>query len=369
MSTDSLIITQLIDALRKNESRALETAIKTFLHLETPNPTSTSLFPEPLCEGVEAKDCANLLEKCISGDDKKSAECRDKLQELSRTLTQGSLKNVNNVMARNVCRTLGINYNSSNPVNEWLAELEKKDKDATKNIKENGSLMHIIRTFVDSAKNLKPNNSRRNISTLPTFSFKQAGGGILENDTFWQYSDTIKTLVSMRGGGQPILNKTYEEIVLMYNRFVESLKRNGKQIDNADDEHIRQLLGQIKSNETKLTKIVTYIDAFNKLKNDPRLTDEDKQLLNNSTVTVDLLEQLNKKYEEYSKKRQTTVTICMNMFGTLHQATKHRASSEREYQVDTALLNIRPSTQVPTNSSFLVGTAPTAPTANKYFSW
>ena len=354
----------------------LITALKAYLKdfLPTSNEQASQILrPEPMCEGVDAGKCAELLEKCISGDNNRALECRNQLQTISATLNKGGLKNVNNVLARKVCKTLGIDYNSGNPVGEWLATLEKVSSADAKNIKENGSLMHIIRTFVASAKNVtQGKNDRSNlIVNLPSFtSTIQNGGGILANDTFLQYSDSIKTIVSMRGGAQPTLNKTSAELVLMYNRFVESLKSNNKKIDDNDDETIRRLLGQIKENEKKLEGIVLYIDRYNKLKNHPQLTAEDKALFDKNPVTVQLLEDLNKKYAEYSNKRQKNVEICINMFGSLNLASKHKSSSEQPFTVDVNKLVVKDNTAapdsrfaVPTDSKFAVSSA------KKYFSW
>ena len=340
-------LSNLSSALGSNDNDAIRNALSAYLKDESVNPpTSTYLKPETLenqCgsyskngkdEGVDASVCKKILTDCVAGKD--SSTCSVALREIVATNALASgIKNMNGEMARNIVKTLNIDLNSANPVNDWVSRMPV---DAGKTIGENGALMTIITNFVNLAKNptVDPRSiefSRRRvvaISSLPprtprvyiTKGGSQNGGGsVIAANTYQQYSDSLKTFVAMQNGGSAHHSKVYDEFSNIYNTFVNSLRNQGKQIDENDDRTIRRTLDDLKSVEHKLGKVVSYISKYEELKSRPELKEE----LATNPVTVDLLESLNKKYKELKEKHSLksgkflSITDALNKIVNLEQ--------------------------------------------------
>jgi uncharacterized protein YukE len=71
-----------------------------------------------------------------------------------------------------------------------------------------------------------------------------------------------------------------------------------KQVAEEDDKKIRDLLAQLKSSEEKLNQVAGYLGNFEKIKNDPRVS----ELMNQDKMTAEMLEQLKEKYNKYKKQ-------------------------------------------------------------------
>jgi hypothetical protein len=254
--------------------------------------------------------------------------CKASLDQLvndpsRRNVLADGIKGMDGRMAREVCKTLGIDYNLPHAVNTWIGDLMSKDSSAGLAIKNNTPLMDIIQSFAVAAanpalnsKSLAFSRAKAAMSVLPipvrvprTYEQKSdspflTGGGRnikLVANTYEQYTDSLKRLASMSGGGAE-LNRTHDEIANIYNSFVFSLQARGKQIAENDNIKIRHEIDKLRLIEEKLSKVVTYIARYNAL-----LNSEDKEvrgLVANGTINVDLLEKLNVKYEELKKKHE-----------------------------------------------------------------
>jgi chromosome segregation ATPase len=231
------------------------------------------------------------------------------------------IKGMDGRMARQVCQTLGINFDLPNAVDVWMRDLLASDATSAKAINSNAPLMDIIKSFAVAAANPALNSKslafsrvKAAMTVLPipvrtprTYEHKSdtfTGGGRnvkLVANTYEQYTDSLKRLASMSGGGAE-LNKTHDEIANIYNSFVYSLQAKGKQIDNNDHLKIRHEIDKLRALEEKLSKVVIYITRYNALLNssDPEI----QRLVSNGTINVDLLENLNNKYEELKKKHE-----------------------------------------------------------------
>jgi hypothetical protein len=282
-------------------------------------------FERKCGEGVSASECKGIIDQCLAGD---STTCKQLLADIvnnpnrANVLADG-IKGMDGRMARQVCKTLGIDYNLPHAVNTWIGDLMSKDSAAGLAIKNNTPLMDIIQSFAVAAANPELNSkslafsrAKAAMSVLPIMPRiprnyqPQSGGGFLTGggrniklvaNTYEQYTDSLKRLASMSGGGAE-LNKTHDEIANIYNSFVFSLQARGKQIDKNDNERIRHEIDKLRLIEEKLSKVVTYIARYNAL-----LNSEDKEvrgLVASGVITEDLLEQLNVKYEELKKKHE-----------------------------------------------------------------
>jgi hypothetical protein len=308
----------------------LQSALSAFLKKEVPVPTSQFLKEQPYerkCgEGVNAEECKAIIDQCLSGDKRDQNNCKAVLADLvndpsrQKVLADG-IKGMDGRMARSVCKTLGINFDLPNAVDVWMGNLNTQNSSAATAIKDNSPLMDIIRSFAVAAanpalntKSLAFSRAKAAMSVLPipvrtprTYEHKSDSGFLIGGgrnvklvaNTYEQYTDSLKRLASMSGGGAE-LNRTHDEIANIYNSFVYSLQARGKQIDNDDHLKIRHEIDKLRAIEDKLSKVVSYITRYNALLNssDPEI----RKLVDVGKINVDLLHQLNGKYDELKKK-------------------------------------------------------------------
>ena len=309
----------------------IQNALASYLKKTVPNSSSELLkgvttLNKQCGPGVDAEECKAIIDQCISGDVSNQARCKQVLSDLvtnpsrQKALADG-IKGMDGRMARQVCKTLSIDYELPNAVDTWVKNLLVTDATAARAIKDNAPLMDIITSFVVAAANplLNPKSlgfskMKAAMSVLPiptrtprTYEHKSdafTGGGNKVNliaNTYEQYTDSLKRLASMSGGGAE-LNKTHDEIANIYNSFVYSLRANGKEIDSNDNLKIRHELDKLRAIEEKLSKVVIYITRYNALLNSS--DKEVQQLIAKGTIDVNLLEQLNVKYEELKKRHE-----------------------------------------------------------------
>jgi len=333
MSSELTSLKSALASARGDDS-SIQAALAAYLKKAVPSASGQIFEEQPFArkcgEGVSADECKAIIDNCVSGNAEDQEKCKSFLSDFVRdhagrgkALADG-IKGMDGRMARNVCGTLGIDYNNPNGLDAWMRDLMSKSGSAAVAINSNAPLMDIIKSFVVAASNPSINSkslefSRRKASlsaVLPipartprTYEHKSdsaflTGGGRnvkLVANTYEQYTDSLKRLASMSGGGAE-LNRTHDEIANIYNSFVYSLKAKGKEIDSNDNLKIRHEIDKLRAIEEKLSKVVTYITRYNALLNS---SDKDVQgLVANGTITVDLLEKLNVKYEELKKKHE-----------------------------------------------------------------
>lgn len=325
-------LSQLKTALGSNDGEQIRYALSAYLK-EDVRASSELLRPEPIDKscgaGVDANACAEVITSCLEGGN--VGQCVNTLEGISAQLKDG-IRGMNSELAFKVCKNLGIELGAVNPKGEWIAKIQNSDAGAAAKIANNSVLQHIIGSFIVAAQNPLVDSksidfTQRRIELTATIKPRsprmlvkvQSGGGMARSsfNKYVQYADSLKTVVSMRGGAeQPILNKTYDELANIYNNFVNSLRAQGKQIDANDNERIRQLLSELKYTEEKLMKVVQYIAKYNEVRNNPAFKDE----LARSPVTASLLEDLNKKYEALQEKQKKKVFNFLSISDALNKA-------------------------------------------------
>jgi len=325
-------LSQLKSALLSNRGEDIRYALSAYLK-EDVRASSELLRPEPIEKscgaGVDANACASVITSCLEGGN--VGQCVSTLESISAQL-KGGMKGMNSELALKVCKNLGIQINAKDPLGEWLSRIAVSDAAAASKIGANSVLVLIISSFIVAAQNPLVDSrsfdfTQARIALGATIKAKtprinvkvQSGGGMARStfNKYVQYADSLKTVVSMRGGAeQPILNKTYDELANIYNNFVNSLRAQNKQIDANDNERIRQLLSELKYTEEKLQKVVQYIAKYNQVKNHPSFKDE----LATNPVTASLLEDLNKKYEALQEKQKKKVYNFLSISDALNKA-------------------------------------------------
>jgi len=326
-------LSQLKNAIESTNPDQIRYALSAYLK-EDVHASSELLKPEPIEKacglGVEANTCADVISSCLEGGN--LGQCVNTLESIAPQLKNG-IKGMNSELAFKICKNLGIELNAKDPKGEWLNRIAISNAAAATKIGNNSILNFIIGSFVVAALNplvdsksldfatkrieltenvIKPRTARISVKV-------QSGGGMGRNsfNKYVQYADSLKTVVSMRGGAeQPILNKTYDELANIYNGFVNSLRAQDKQIDANDDQRIRQLLSELKYTEEKLMKVVQYIAKYNEIKNHPAFKEE----LSRSPVTASLLEDLTKKYEALQEKQKKKVYNFLSISDALNKA-------------------------------------------------
>ena len=341
--------TELQQALSRGDSEEIRYALSAFLKKDV-RASSQVLRPEPINSQcgttVDAQTCKSILSNCLENSNMN--KCIDNLESIKNNLSNG-FTGMNSTLALDVCKTLGINLNVPNPKEEWISRIEVADAAAAKKIAVNQTLQNIIHNFIVAAQNPLVDSksyefTQRRIQLSSTIRprtprgliTRQTGGGDSETyifNRYIQYADSLKSIVSMTGGGaQPILNETYDELANIYNNFVNHLKAQGKQVEDSDNERIRQLLSELKYTEEKLRKVVIYIARYNEVRNNPVFKDE----LNRNPVTATLLEDLTKKYETLQAKQKKKVYNFLSISDVLNKAVN------LEDKVDEILERIGP---------------------------
>lgn len=325
-------LSQLKTALGSRDTEQIRYALSAYLK-EDVRASSDLLRPEPIEQscgtGVDANVCASVITSCLEGGN--VGQCVNTLESISANL-KGGIKGMNSELAFKVCKSLGVELNAKNPYAEWISRIQVADNDAAVKIAKNSVLGQIIGSFIVAAQNPLVDSksfdfTQKRIALSSTIKTRtprmtarvQSGGGMSRSsfNKYIQYADSLKTVVAMRGGaGQPILNKTYDELANIYNNFVNSLRAQDKQIDANDNERIRQLLSELKYTEEKLMKVVQYIAKYNEVRNHPSFKDE----LAASPVTASLLEDLNKKYEALQEKQKKKVFNFLSISDALNKA-------------------------------------------------
>ena len=324
-----------------NNSENIRYALSAYLKEEQPltkvlSSTSAFLTPEPVNDtcgaGVDAKVCGDVITNCLDGSN--VGKCVSTLEGLVPQLKNG-FKNMNSELALKVCGVLGIQIDAVDVdvYTQWIAQISAKDSVAGEKIAKNSALTHIIKSFIVAARNplVDPKSiefAQRRIALTATIKPRtprmlvqvvgQSGGGVRRNtfNRYAQYSDSLKSVASMTGGATPLLNTTYDELANLYNNFVTSLRLNNKQIDADDNNRIRQLLSELKYTEGKLKQVVHYINRYEAVRSNP----EFKSLIDNSPVTVDLLAQLEAKYNTYQAKQQRKIGSFLSITDALNKA-------------------------------------------------
>jgi len=338
MSTNLI---QLKAALSSGSHEQARNLLSAYLKEDVQVNPPSFLSPEPLEKGVcgpkvDASTCVALLNGCLEGNSKD--QCVSGLASIKDKLKNG-IEGLNGELARKVCKTLGINVNDGEgALKNWLAGINAaasgtSDHKAAQTIGSNQELINIISSFVVAAQNPLTDTSAiaftqkrillsNNLIKPKTSRFVgggQFGGGMRNNsyNRYVQYADSLRRLASMTGGSQPMLNETYNELANMYKSFVETLRNKGKQIEQNDDLRIRQLLSELKYTEERLKKVVLYIARYQELQNNP--DKEVKALLDQNSVSADLLTKLNEKYEKLKTTHKRRVFSLTSITDTLHQ--------------------------------------------------
>jgi len=315
-----------------NDSDEQTKTLKAYLKSQVPassgNLFGVQKFERTCGEGVSADECKGIIDSCLNGDGADMHKCTTFLKDITtnypgrnKALADG-IKSMDGRMARKVCENLGIDYNAPNNVDFWIKDIISKNPTAGNSINSNAPLMEIIKSFSVAAANPSVNSkslefSRRKAalsSALPIpvrtprlyehIESGFRGGGIkakLVANTYEQYTDSLKRLASMSGGGAE-LNRTHDEIAHIYNSFQFSLKAKGKEIDKNDDLKIRHEIDKLAKIEKNLSDLVSYITRYNSLLNSKDANVQ--SLIAKGTINIDLLEQLNLKYEQLKKKHE-----------------------------------------------------------------
>jgi hypothetical protein len=222
--------------------------------------------------------CISLLEKCIKGDATCLEGFAESLQLLrSRGIVYDPLRD--SAIITDLLIKLGINIKVANPISAWIEELKKtnpnpREIDRIQAIESNAPLMALLNGFVVTRTNpaigtsefnelMRNTNrfhlSRRFISTpmlhisdlkrrntpQPVNHFVQIGGGEILSGKDIRLFDYLKNNFIMTGGGShQSYVLTAPELKKIYDDLNADLRRNGKEILEADRVHIEGLYEQ-----------------------------------------------------------------------------------------------------------------------------
>ena len=330
MSFNDNDIVNLYNSLKSKKSEGVRQSLTTLLKTNpliggTPPATgAVGGAPGETCElgghkFVEGTTCAAIITDCLAG--KKCAV--EQFEELRDLIDSGKVvvsEEKDRKIIADLLKQLKINPGSTQSVRLWLAALP--DTEEGKKIKSNSSLLRLLYTFskiinpvLESPEELCKDTYAETLQLRPSKvvqrdcdydltripmrgEFKQAGGGAVNNSDFLRYIDNINNIASMRGGGDYEAINVFSHIENLYGGFVNSLKDMSKQVAEEDDKKIRDLLAQLKNSEEKLNQVAGYLGNFDKIKNDPRIS----ELMNQDKVTAEMLEQLKEKYNKYKKQ-------------------------------------------------------------------
>jgi hypothetical protein len=353
MSTEQSLLTNLSAALNSRGPEEVQRALTSYLKADegmSLPPVKSNMFkPQSLnasCgisaeAGAEASECANLIERCVKGEN----DCIEEFVNLSDKIARGVVftSKADDQIIRNVLRSLGIDINEDKPVEKWLVRITSKNAEAAAKIAGTTNLIKVLKTFVVKALNPSFNTDevqeslvvgdskipmRKGLASekviiaadqIPKRRSPNAqNGGGDENqpkDTYTRYIEGIKEILNMRGGADEVaLADTYEHFAGIYQSFIDRLKSQGKQIDPSDDAHIRQLLSLIKTTEEKLNKVTKYIIRYKALESHPEMKDK----LGNP-ITIQTLEELNKKYEELKSSYKSKAGDFSAILDSIHK--------------------------------------------------
>jgi hypothetical protein len=182
---------------------------------------------------------------------------------------------------------------------------------------------------------------------LPSSGTPRIGGGNMigggsmfdsfnnkRNVSMVRYLDSIERNYKMIGGDgsgiilSPHLRQTYTD-------FLEELQIKGKRIESADAKVITDMLDSLENSEKKLNKVAAYITRYNELKDDVRFTN----LLNVNPITIDILHELEKQYQELSSKVSSKGLAAKSALEQIHKVLASTSSSDFTAYSDNFLQN------------------------------
>ena len=297
-----------------------------------------------------ANDCARLLNKCLNGD--KEDECAKEFLAVKEGLTNGLLfRQADKSTVERLLNKLGIDVTQGQAaVGVWLDKINKKDRNTALQISKNDALKTVLNAFVQKV-NPKPTGVLVDASPLPSAfpniptrvsCFRkepnsiedlpmrpvpckkggQTGGGLLNvGSTFERFIDGVDTIADMRGGGEA--KALYEPLSETYNSLIDSLKYQGKKIEDSDDAHIRNLLSELNVTEEKLFKTAEIIKNFNKAKEHP----ETARLLGGSQVPDRTMADVYKRYEELEIRQAGGAKNIKDILKTIYNALQGKDAS------------------------------------------
>jgi len=298
-----------------------------------------------------AADCVSLISKCLKGE----PECINEFDRLKEAFINGFIfKQGDLESVRTLLKNLGINTASTRPVEEWLVKISKVNGPVANSIKNNDKLIAILNNFVVKVRNptshtgsaehvravAQLTNKFSNIpfkkgllgrkptrlSEIPMkrsrLSKKQTGGGLSNvPNTFVRLMDAVDTVTTMSGGGEA--KSLYQPLSETYNSLVDTLKYQGKKIEDSDDAHIRNLLSELNVTEEKLLKTAEIIKNFNKAKENP----ETARLLGGSQVPDKTMADVYKRYEELEIRQAGGAKNIKSILQTIYNALQGKDSN------------------------------------------
>jgi len=302
---------------------------------------------------AHAADCVSLISKCLKGE----PECINEFDSLKEAFINGLVFQQGDVESvKNLLKKLGINTSSSKPVEEWLVKISKANGPVANSIKNNDKLIAILNNFVVKVRNptshtgsaehvravAQLTNKFSNIpfkkglqgrkpsrlSEIPMkrtrtcLSKKQTGGGLSNvPNTFVRLMDAVDTVTTMSGGGEA--KSLYQPLSETYNSLVDTLKYQGKKIEDSDDAHIRNLLSELNVTEEKLLKTAEIIKNFNKATENP----ETAKLLGGSQVPNKTMADVYKRYEELEIRQAGGAKNIKSILQTIYNALQGKDSN------------------------------------------
>ena len=101
--------------------------------------------------GVDAEECKAIIDQCIMGDAKEQSKCRTVLEEIVKSTSRqkilaDGIRGMDGRIARSVCKTLALDYEVPNAVDQWVKGLMKSDPSAAIQIKDNQPIIEIIKS-------------------------------------------------------------------------------------------------------------------------------------------------------------------------------------------------------------------------------
>jgi len=238
--------------------------------------------------------CADILNKCISGDSK----CLEEFNDLGPLIVNNGIDYYKtlggNDDVKNLLSKLKINTADPHPIKSWLnnlkmeakgnvVELEKINKIANNNV-----LITVLKNFIvlvktptlipgrpdyneelrklDKLSFLQPRVSRNSrpvgkpsllkerFQHKPVDHIKlQTGGGNLNRNDIRLF-DALENNFNMIGGGDDMKTEFHGLLVGLYNQYKLDLAKNNKEILREDSKQIDDLLAEFKIKETNFNE-------------------------------------------------------------------------------------------------------------------
>jgi len=172
MSTEETLLSNLSTALNSRGPEEIQRALTSYLKSDEGMalpPVKSNMFKSPTLNyscgisyqaGAEAAECAQLITKCLKGED----DCIEEFVNLSEKIARGVVftYEADDQIIRNVLRSLGIDINAKKPVEDWLARISTKKPEIATKIASIKDLIKILKTFVVKALNPSFNTDQVN---------------------------------------------------------------------------------------------------------------------------------------------------------------------------------------------------------------